>query len=1801
MSTLILVLKIFSLGSLSFLILVFSGYGLTRLLLPRRHGAYAILVMPLVGYAFLVTIATYLGWVGLATRDHFWVPLLLALLISLSAAIFAKDKSPLIFLPSELIYPLAVAAMVFFIGLLPLVVTGQLTTIGYNGDAVFTSLLAKYLQGHSLAAPPVSFDRPYTIQTWYLDSGYWLGFTLFQAFIDQVFHLEPYQSFSLLTALLLSLIPLTCYFFCCCLLGLEEKVTRLTLVLLTINAALFWLHYDDFAANIVSISLILLALSLLFFIMEEYNLRTALLAALTLSAFLNTYPWMLGYLLGPIGIYLLYLWRWQKKPLSELINTVVKTAFFALCFNPLVIIRLVRQLSWLSRLPKAYLGGNITEFISLTELYGLSHHRLADEGWYLSPYFQILILFIFAGALALTFYGLIIASGKQRALLLSLAIPSILNFFYLKYLADYPYGFFKNLSMSITITMMLLPIGLFSLYGRIKRHPWPGLIGNRFAGPLLGLPLAFAGAYILINIYTLVLLTKVTSKSMTLNLSALKDLATKVKSLHIPGPIYLKDDKETRMLWLTYFLESQPLALNNLSPLIYYEMYPFARPKDFYQDGISQDYVLVKRERDMLPTWAEKVLYENREYQLLKKKPEVLYHLDLKPRPLLLHNRDKVKITVQPERIAINSRSYNLPGALSAQGQELGLRFFAPRGAGYVWEQDGIKKTIYLGQDTGKIKKEIGPWPFQIEITNLSPRTMIFPWLEITGKKDISAETFMPPRGTKEDKNVIARSGYPPESVGGTKQSHKIATPAFGELAMTREGLFSKDSILSYFPEPMLPDTDFYIVAGWYDLDLTDKGEKGRWTGANAICLFRNPYKKSLLKIKGQVSHWAIEGKKVPRVQILLNGFRLDNFIPQDHEFVRELILDKSNLGNSQWCELSFGVDKTITPHQYDHSGDRRELGIKITHIQHTDYYNPPEKLFPGSEFYLVKGWHELESKKTKDQAYRWTKAKARTLFRNPHKKSLLRLRGELPYLDLNAPSRPNIKLLLNGNLLANFVAQDKNIRKNFVLEGDSLGSEAWCELELAIDKTVIPKMQEGKEDRRELGIKITRLDLHDYFAPPERVLPDSTVDLYAITGWHELEYGNKIARSHPRRWTEAQALALLKNPGREGTLGIAGTLPPISFPSPPIVQILLRGEEIDRFVPAGKEFYRELPVTKDLLGPSPWLELSFSTNQVFIPDAHYKTGDHRELGICITRVDFREGTLGSQRDEPVVDFGKPEAHKYIANGWSWDETWPDGRDFNWACNKESILKLNLPKVSDYVMNLRMIPFRGPTNSSQQMNIYLNGHLLTGLRLINDQWLEYQVFIPYDYLSTLETNTFRLGYKYLGSVPGDSRSLAAAFDRISFTKTGLQRLLPDSALYMGQGWYELEEDPETGRYWRKGNNGAEFWLKKTQENTYLSLKGELISYPEGGSCQVQLWTGEKELGRIKTVGRAFAGEIRITPELFSDSTWLKLNITTTRKEKRVSFKVQELRLQERVLPDSPARVIRGWSDLEIVGEQEDYWRWTEDAAEADLPGSKEGGYWQLLGEILPLKAYPTPPQIKLELNGKEMDSFVPLNPQFLWQYSAPKEPVKLRLSIDQTVIPDSFYHNGDQRRVGLKIKGLRHLNGQEQLPGLLINLGEKRARDYLRAGWSSDERGDNMTSFVWATAKEALLQFSLPRKADYFLNLRLMPFTFPGASQQTTKVYLNDKFLADIPLIKPEWQTYQLFIRTKYLARKGPNTLRLVHSYTQIPSQVLASQDQRDLAVAYDYISFIPAPATTKPPLLLRLKRKLHYLWTRSL
>jgi hypothetical protein len=1707
----------------------------------------------------------YISWIGLEIQDYSWVLLFLILLTNIAAIIWvrkekkASKKKPLpIPHPNkepEVAFPLLVAAGMFGIALIPMVVNRQLSTIGYNGDAVFSSLLAKYVQHHGTTPPPVSFAQPYTIQTWYLSTGYWLGFIFFQVLIDQFFQLEPYESFSLLTALFLTLIPLTCYFFCRCCLKLEKKLTYTILILLAFNSSLFWLHYDDFAANIVGISLVIVIINLLVLLIETYQLNTVLLAALTLSAFIFTYPWMIGYIFGPVVIYLLYLWYGNKKPLFPMIIPLAKVAIFTLCINPWVIIRLVRQLSWLIGLPKTYLGGNVTQYISLSELYGLSHHRLVYEGWFLSPYFQALVLSLFVIALGVSIYGLIKGFGKTQALLLSFALTSAINFFYLKFLADYPYGFFKNLSMSIPIAIILLGLGVSSLYGSIRKafqHSFPG---NRLPKILTGSVITFVVLYMLINIYTLTLLTKVTSKSLTLNLTALKDLSARVKLLNIPSPLYLKDAKETRMLWFTYFFPYQPIVLNNLSPLIYYEIYPWAKPQDFYQAGISQDYVIIARKNKGLPFWAEKVLYENPEYQLLKKKPEVLYHLDFNPGPLLLADHNKVEITLYPKKIQINSVIYPIPTSVSAKGQSLRIRLLSVGGTTYLWEQAGIKKEAILRKDIGEVKKKINHLPFHIEITNLSPQSLIIPWLEILSRDE-------------ED-----------------------LTPG---------------SIMSYFSEPLLPNSDFFVLAGWYDLDLSEEGKKGRWTGANALSFFPNPHKKILLRIEGVVYHWAIEDGNPPQVEILINGVRRDKFTLNDQAFVRELVLDKYLLGSGPWCELAFAVSKTVVPAQYEPSSDQRELGVKITHISYMPYYNPQEKILPGSEFYLIRGWHELEFDQAKKQWYRWTKAKAVTLFPNPHKKSLLIVQAQLPYLGQKDFSQATVKISLNGEPLAKFLAQEKIFNKNLVLEKELLGINDWCELEVAVDKTIIPKKIEGREDHRELGIKITQLALYDYFTPPERVLPDPAAELYVIQGWHELEY-NKVKKQWCR-WTEASAIALFKNPSQEGILELAGRLPTDFLPSYPIVRVQLQGREIDRFVATSNKFYRQIPLTKEILGLSSWLEISFSTNQIFIPDTYYKSGDKRKLGICITRVMFRRSHLEQHRSREIIDLGKPEAHRCLIKGWSGDESKRDDRDFNHSNAKESLLRVELPKVSDYFMNLRMIPSRRlATNSSLEVNIYLNGQFLSRIELIKNHWLDYQIFIPYHYLSTLDTNIFRFVYKHLGTKKEKSRCPTVAIERIGFIRTGLQRILPNSNLYIGPGWYELEYQFGAMIYWRKADNGAQFWLKRPWEATYLRLEGELIGNIEKHPTELQILYQGKPLAHLIPKDNYFVGRIKVSPELFSGSTWLKMAIQQkglplSKTPGRPRFKIYDLRLEERVLPNSPAQIIKGWSYLEKAPYGKDYWRWTEDAAEVYLPASAENKYLEIMGEMLPLEAYPQSPLVRIKIGDKLVGSFTPLSLHFYWRYKAPQEPTTLSLQAEPAIMADSVYHNGDPRKVGLKIQAIKYLPLQDRLNTLKIDLGKKEARGYLLDGWSTEEQWDDQANFVWAGAKKSVLQFVLPKRADYFMNLRLRPFIFPNAPQQSIKIYLNNKFLAEIlPSTKTEWQEYQVFIRAKDLAWIGANKLYLIHRYTQKPSQVQSGKDQRDLAVAYDYIAFVPAPSRPKPPLWYRIKHKFLYLWARYL
>ena len=91
------------------------------------------------------------------------------------------------------------------------------------------------------------------------------------------------------------------------------------------------------------------------------------------------------------------------------------------------------------------------------------------------------------------------------------------------------------------------------------------------------------------------------------------------------------------------------------------------------------------------------------------------------------------------------------------------------------------------------------------------------------------------------------------------------------------------------------------------------------------------------------------------------------------------------------------------------------------------------------------------------------------------------------------------------------------------------------------------------------------------------------------------------------------------------------------------------------------------------------------------------------------------------------------------------------------------------------------------------------------------------------------------------------------------------------------------------------------------------------------------------------------------------------------------------------------------------------------------------------------------------------------------------------------------------------------------------------------------------------------------------MELRILPFTFPGAPSQGMKIYVNGQFLSEIALeAVHDWRSYVLQLPRTYLAA-GINSMRFVYRYTASPAKVLpGSPDQRTLAVAFDFIAFRP-------------------------
>ena len=130
-----------------------------------------------------------------------------------------------------------------------------------------------------------------------------------------------------------------------------------------------------------------------------------------------------------------------------------------------------------------------------------------------------------------------------------------------------------------------------------------------------------------------------------------------------------------------------------------------------------------------------------------------------------------------------------------------------------------------------------------------------------------------------------------------------------------------------------------------------------------------------------------------------------------------------------------------------------------------------------------------------------------------------------------------------------------------------------------------------------------------------------------------------------------------------------------------------------------------------------------------------------------------------------------------------------------------------------------------------------------------------------------------------------------------------------------------------------------------------------------------------------------------------------------------------------------------------------------------------------------------------------------------------------------------------------------------------------KADKIFKNGWSFKETS-NGNSYRWTNAISSSIQFFVINTKDIVAHFQVNPLSYQNCPLQFIKIELNNRFLQQINL-KKEWSQYKVKIPSEYL-KVGFNEMKFTYNYVQQPKQHNISDDERNLAVDFDYIAFYP-------------------------
>lgn len=162
--------------------------------------------------------------------------------------------------------------------------------------------------------------------------------------------------------------------------------------------------------------------------------------------------------------------------------------------------------------------------------------------------------------------------------------------------------------------------------------------------------------------------------------------------------------------------------------------------------------------------------------------------------------------------------------------------------------------------------------------------------------------------------------------------------------------------------------------------------------------------------------------------------------------------------------------------------------------------------------------------------------------------------------------------------------------------------------------------------------------------------------------------------------------------------------------------------------------------------------------------------------------------------------------------------------------------------------------------------------------------------------------------------------------------------------------------------------------------------------------------------------------------------------------------------------------------------------------------------------------------------------------------------------------------------LALAISGCRRIEETR-----FLNFDPETTAGHLVSGWSGWEKTPQGDTFVWATAREALLKVRNDGGSDRVVRLRAWSFDWPGAPEQTVTLFVNGTHIDTAPL-GPEAHVLT-FVVPRALWKKGENDLGLAFARADAPKDhVPGSGDARTLAAAVDWLEILPPPSPPARP-----------------